>query len=454
MDINTLLSLSPLDGRYEHHTRDLRECGSEFGLIHARLEIEVRWFIFLAQQASVSELPKLTSNSEQFLMALVEQFDLNEAQAIKEIEQTTNHDVKAIEYYLHQKLASHPELKSLTNFIHFACTSEDINNLAYALMLKKLRAKSLGALQAFMGQLETLIQDNVAQPLLSLTHGQTASPTTLGKEMRNVTARLERQVTLLTQQPILGKINGAVGNFNAHVIAYPEVDWLSCSKSFVESLDLTWNPLTTQIEPHDAMAEIFDTMGRINTILIDFSRDVWGYISRGIFTQKLKDGEVGSSTMPHKVNPIDFENAEGNLGLANAMFGFLARKLPRSRFQRDLTDSTVQRNIGVAFGYHYLALKSLQKGLSKLTTNRDAMNQQLAQAWETLGEAIQTVMRRYGHENPYEKLKTLTRGKTITQESLQTFIESLDIPNDAKQRLLALTPSTYLGLAEDLANFR
>ena len=347
--LNPLLSLSPLDGRYKKQNDGIRKFGSEFGLIHYRLCVEVLWFECLMNHEGIGA-KNLTESAQSFLKGLLETFTLEHAQTIKEIEQTTNHDVKAVEYYLAQMFDAQQELKPLKNFIHFACTSEDINNLAYALMLKDLKAQTLDGLNTIVKSMNALIQQTADQPLLSLTHGQPASPTTLGKELRNVTARLERQMQQLEQQAILGKINGAVGNFNAHAIAYPEVDWLAVSQQFVEKLGLTWNPLTTQIEPHDGMAELFDNLARINTILIDFCQDVWGYISRGVFTQKSKDNEVGSSTMPHKVNPIDFENAEGNLGVANALFDFMARKLPRSRYQRDLTDSTVQRNIGSAFG--------------------------------------------------------------------------------------------------------
>lgn len=448
--LSPLLSLSPLDGRYRKQNNEIRWFGSEFGLIHYRLRVEILWFETLMKHDGITS-EKLTDKTLSFLKDVHESFTVEHAQAIKEIELTTNHDVKAVEYYLAQMFDTQKELKPLKNFIHFACTSEDINNLAYALMLKDLKAQTLGTLNKITNRLSSLVQQTANQPLLSLTHGQPASPTTLGKELRNVTARLERQIQQLERQAILGKINGAVGNFNAHTIAYPEVDWLTVSQQFVETLGLTWNPLTTQIEPHDGMAELFDNLARINTILIDFSQDVWGYISRGVFTQKSKDSEVGSSTMPHKVNPIDFENAEGNLGVANALFEFMARKLPRSRYQRDLTDSTVQRNIGSAFGYMQVALSSLQKGLNKLKPNVDLMMQQLDDSWETIGEAIQTVMRRYGIDNPYEQLKELTRGKAITQDALIEFINGLDIPEQAKASLKTLRPETYLGLAATLA---
>ncbi|WP_455374651.1 adenylosuccinate lyase, partial [Kaarinaea lacus] len=407
----------------------------------------------LASEAAISEVPPLSSDSIAQLNAIVSEMSVADAARVKEIERTTNHDVKAIEYFLKEKITTNTELQAINEFIHFACTSEDINNLAYALMLDSARSEVvLPHLDQVISAIRALAHEHAAQPMLSRTHGQPASPTTLGKEMANVVARLERQRNQVEQCPILGKINGAVGNYNAHLSAYPDVDWQSLAEQFVTSLGLQWNPYTTQIEPHDYIAELFDAIARFNTILIDFDRDVWSYISLGYFKQKTVAGEVGSSTMPHKVNPIDFENSEGNLGMANGIFTHLSQKLPLSRWQRDLTDSTVLRNLGVGLAHSLIAYKSVLKGINKLEVNAQQINADLDNNWEVLAEPIQTVMRRYGVEKPYEKLKELTRGQSITQDTLRTFINNLDIPDAAKQSLLKLTPHTYIGNAKQQAD--
>jgi len=451
MQHSTLTALSPLDGRYASKVSDLRPIFSEFGLIKARVLVEVRWLQMLAAHQDIAEVSSLSGEANALLDAIVDNFSEDDALRVKKIEATTNHDVKAVEYFLKEKVADQAELNAVSEFIHFACTSEDINNLSYGLMLKEARdTVLLPALDNTISKMENMASDMAAMPMLARTHGQPASPTTMGKEWMNVVARLDRQRAQIADVVISGKINGATGNFNAHLIAYPEVDWLNTSKDFVESLGLVWSPYTTQIEPHDYIAELNQATSRFNTIIIDFSRDIWGYISIGFFKQKVIAGEVGSSAMPHKVNPIDFENAEGNLGLANAMLQHLAEKLPISRWQRDLTDSTVLRNLGVGFGYTILALSSLDRGLSKLEVNEGKMLQDLDNTWEVLAEAIQTVMRRYALDNPYEQLKTLTRGKGITAESLKSFITDLDIPADAKTRLMNITPADYIGNAASM----
>ncbi len=448
--MHALTNLSPLDGRYYDKVEPLRAIASEWGLMKYRIQVEVQWLITLSDSAEIPQCPALSDQSKKCLIDLYVNFSLASAQAIKDIEATTNHDVKAIEYFIKEAVAKLPEAKNLIEFVHFACTSEDINNLAYALMSQDCRALLLAQGATISNRLGDIGKHTKSMALLSLTHGQPASPTTLGKEILNVRARLDRQLSQFAKQQILGKMNGAVGNFNAHMVAFPSVDWPQLSKQFIESFGLNYNPMTTQIEPHDGLAEMLDNIARINTILIDFSRDMWGYISRGIFTQKLKSGEVGSSTMPHKVNPIDFENAEGNLGVANALIGHLARKLPCSRYQRDLTDSTVLRNLGSSFGYCLLALSALEKGLRKCEPNHAKMQQELDNTWEVLAEPIQTVMRQCGMANPYEKLKDLTRGQKINQASIQAFVETLSLPPEAKERLIKLRPDNYIGLAKEL----
>jgi len=449
-----LTALSPLDGRYAGKVEALRPIFSEFGLMQRRVLVEVCWLLALAEEAAIVEVGPFAASTRQFLTTLAGEFSLHDAERIKAIEATTNHDVKAVEYFIKEKIGDHAQLAQAKEFVHFACTSEDINNLAYALMLRDARdGVLLHTLDKVTATLRQMAHALAGTPMLSRTHGQTASPTTLGKEIANVVARLTRQREQIAAVRLTGKINGAVGNYNAHVIAYPEVDWPALSRHFVEaSLGLAWNPYTTQIEPHDCVAELSDAIRRANTILIDFCRDVWGYISLGYFRQALRPGEVGSSTMPHKVNPIDFENAEGNFGIANALFAHFAEKLPISRWQRDLTDSTVLRALGTAFGHSQIALDSLLRGLTKLNAEPERIAADLNASWEVLAEAVQTVMRRYGLPEPYEQLKALTRGQGITRESMRGFIESLDLPADAKQRLLALTPAGYAGLAEKLAN--
>ncbi|ORU89649.1 MAG: adenylosuccinate lyase [Cycloclasticus sp. symbiont of Poecilosclerida sp. M] len=452
MTLDKLNALSPVDGRYAGKVDELRPIFSEFGLIKARVTVEVRWLQALSAHDAIKEVLVFSDETHAFLDAIVSEFSLEDAQRVKTIESTTNHDVKAVEYFLKKKTADNAQLKAVDEFIHFACTSEDINNLSYALMLKEGRDEVMGpALAHLIDDIKEKALSYAAMPLLSRTHGQTASPTTVGKEFANVVARLNRQLLQFEKVDVLGKINGAVGNYNAHYSAYPGVDWPTFAEQFVESLGLTFNPYTTQIEPHDYVAEYYHVLSRANTILIDFSRDIWGYISVGYFKQKTIAGEIGSSTMPHKVNPIDFENAEGNLGIANALMHHFAEKLPISRWQRDLTDSTVLRNLGTCLAHSLIAFKSLQKGISKLEINEEKLLADLDANWEVLAEPIQTVMRRYGIEKPYEKLKELTRGRGIDQASMQAFIETLDIPNDAKQEILQLTPASYLGCAEKLA---
>ena len=452
MNINTLLALSPLDGRYHSKVIAYAEIFSEFGLIKRRVAVEVHWLKCLSEITEIPEVPSLSSDDTDYLLSIAADFSLEDAQVIKQTELTTNHDVKAVEYFIKSKLQSRPALAAISEFVHFACTSEDINNLAHALMLKDgLNEVLLPQMQQLITALATLAHDHADVAMLSRTHGQTASPTTLGKEFANVVMRLRRQVESITGVALLGKLNGAVGNYNAHVSAYPDVDWPTVSKRFAESLGLEWNPYTTQIEPHDYIAELFDAISRFNVIMIDLNRDIWAYISNAYFKQRTIAGEIGSSTMPHKVNPIDFENPEGNLGLANAILNHLSQKLPISRWQRDLTDSTVLRNMGVGFGYTSLALQSTSKGLSKLEVNYAVIAGDLASSWEVLAEPIQTVMRRYGIEHPYEKLKELTRGKDIDAESIQAFVLTLDIPQAAKDELSALSPSTYTGIAGALA---
>lgn len=450
--MDAITALSPVDGRYAAKTRSLATIFSEYGLIKRRVTVEIHWLLALADNPDVSELAPFSEREAGQLRKLAEDFSVDDGQAVKNIESTTNHDVKAVEYWI-KGAFEHLGLDSeASEFVHFACTSEDINNLSYALMLRDARIEVvLPAMDATIARFDAMAADLAKAPMLSRTHGQTASPTTVGKEMANIAARLQRQRDGFASVSILGKMNGAVGNYNAHLSAYPEIDWPALSADFIDGLGLTQNPHTIQIEPHDYMAELFDALARWNTILIDACRDIWGYISFGYFRQRTVEGEVGSSTMPHKVNPIDFENAEGNLGIANALLNHFAGKLPISRFQRDLTDSTVLRSIGVAFGHSQIAFEALAKGMSKLEVNTARLSEDLDSAWEVLAEPVQTVMRRYGIPEPYEKLKALTRGRPITKEIIQSFIESLDIPDDAKTRLLAMTPATYVGLAEALS---
>ena len=452
MNLSALSALSPLDGRYAPKVAALRPLLSEYGLMHRRVQVEIEWFIALSD-AGLPELAPLSEAARGFLRGLVARFAEADAQAIKDIEKTTNHDVKAVEYWIKQRFAGQPELEKAGEFVHFACTSEDINNTSHGLMLKAAREQViLPAIDGLIGTLSGMAHQFAAIPMLSRTHGQTASPTTVGKEVANVVARLANARARIADVKLLAKMNGAVGNYNAHLSAYPDKDWEAFSQAVIENqLGLTFNPYTIQIEPHDYMAELFDAVTRTNTILIDFSRDVWGYISLGYFKQKTKAGEIGSSTMPHKVNPIDFENAEGNLGLANAVLTHLSQKLPISRWQRDLTDSTVLRNMGVALGYALLAYDSLARGLGKLEVNPQALADDLDSSWEVLAEPIQTVMRRHALPNPYERLKELTRGKAITKESIQAFIETLELPEDEKARLRAMTPGNYIGKAIELA---
>jgi adenylosuccinate lyase len=451
MELTPLNALSPLDGRYQSKVDPLRDHFSEFALIKHRALVEVEWLKALAAIPEIEEVKPFSKETIKELDDAITNFDEINASQVKAIEARTNHDVKALEYWLKEKFDGNPEIKKASEFIHFACTSEDINNLSHALMLKGARNEvMLPFLNNLIARMTELSQQLAAQPMLSRTHGQTASPTTMGKEFANVVYRLQRQQKQLVANEILGKINGAVGNFNAHLSAYPNVDWEKFAKQFVENLGLTYNPMTIQIEPHDYMAELYDNLSRINAILIDINRDIWGYVSVGYFKQKLKPGEVGSSTMPHKVNPIDFENSEGNLGLANAILRHLAEKLPISRWQRDLTDSTVLRNMGVAFGYTLLGYDSCLRGLNKLEINPVKLADDLDNSWEVLAEPIQTVMRRYGYENPYDTLKEYTRGKAISKESLQSLIAELKIPAEAKQYLMDLTPATYIGKATAL----
>ena len=452
MTDSALLALSPLDGRYAAKVDALRPIFSEYGLIRARVQVEVEWLLALAAEPGIVELAPFPAAAQARLRALAEGFSIADAARVKEIERTTNHDVKAVEYFIKERLKDDAELGPALEFVHFACTSEDINNLSYALMLREARdTVLLPALDGIAASLRALAHAQAAQPMLSRTHGQTASPTTLGKEVANVVARLQRQRAQIAAVELTGKINGAVGNYNAHVASYPDVDWPAFAQRFVEGLGLPFNPYTTQIEPHDNVAELGDAIRRANTVLVDLARDVWGYISLGYFRQKLKEGEVGSSTMPHKVNPIDFENAEGNFGIANALFEHFSAKLPISRWQRDLTDSTVLRALGTAFGHMLIGFDALQRGLNKLSVNPERLAADLDASWEVLAEAVQTVMRRHGLPNPYEQLKALTRGQGITADSMRAFIESLDLPADAKQRLRDMTPGSYTGLAERLA---
>ncbi|MET0106874.1 MAG: adenylosuccinate lyase [Sedimenticola sp.] len=452
MELSTLTAVSPVDGRYGSKTDDLRPIFSEYGLIRHRVLVEVRWLQSLSNHTGIEEVPPLSEHANNILNSIVENFSSDDAQRVKNIERTTNHDVKAVEYFLKEKIAGNEELESISEFIHFACTSEDINNLSHALMLREGRGQVLiPQMDELIKAIKQLAHEHADKPMLSRTHGQPASPTTLGKEMANVVHRLQRQRDQVASVRLMGKINGAVGNYNAHLSAYPELDWQGFAQQFVESLGLSWNPYTIQIEPHDYMAELFDAIARYNNIVIDFCRDVWSYISIGYFKQKTVAGEVGSSTMPHKVNPIDFENGEGNLGIANALFDHLALKLPVSRWQRDLTDSTVLRNMGVGFAYTTIAVQSVMRGIGKLEADEARLAADLNDNWEVLAEPIQTVMRRYGIEKPYEKLKELTRGQRITPEQLRVFVDGLDIPEEAKATLREMTPGTYIGNAVDQA---
>ena len=451
MTFDTLTSISPIDGRYGDKTGPLKSIFSEFGLIKYRVLVEVRWLQAISMNSQISEVPEFSSESNAVLSSITNNFSLEDAKAIKEIEKTTNHDVKAVEYFLKEKVSAVPELHNASEFIHFACTSEDINNLSHALMLEDGREVLLSEMKKALNLISDLAKDNADIAMLSRTHGQTASPTTIGKEMANFSYRLMRQIEQLNNVQIMGKFNGAVGNFNAHLSAYPEIDWPHVSKDFIESLGINYSPYSSQIESHDYIAEYFHALNRFNTIMIDFCRDVWGYISLGYFTQKTIEGEIGSSTMPHKVNPIDFENAEGNLGLAIAIGEHFATKLPVSRWQRDLSDSTVLRNLGVGCAHSLISYASITKGILKLEVNESKLMADLNEAWEVLAEPIQTVMRRYGVENPYEKLKSLTRGKTIDAKILADFISSLEISQEAKEELLKLTPSNYIGEAIKLA---
>jgi adenylosuccinate lyase len=448
MELNELTAISPVDGRYASKTAAFRDLFSEYGLIRYRVLVEVRWFQALAADEQIAEVPQLDEAATTVLNDIVDSFSLSDAERVKTIERTTNHDVKAVEYFLKEKIQGNAILEASNEFLHFACTSEDINNLSHGLMLKAGRDDILlPAMDEIIETLSRQAQQYASQPMLSRTHGQTASPTTVGKELANVVYRLRKQREQVANIEIVGKANGAVGNYNAHLSAYPEIDWPAFSQQFIESIGLKMNPFTIQIEPHDYMAEMFDAISRFNTILIDLSRDIWAYISNAYFKQKTVAGEIGSSTMPHKVNPIDFENAEGNLGIANALFNHLSLKLPVSRWQRDLTDSTVLRNLGVGFAHSLISYQSLLKGLNKLEINADVIEADLDNSWEVLAEPVQTVMRRYGIENPYEKLKELTRGKAITQQAFQEFIQTLDIPQGAREKLLALTPMNYIGNA-------
>jgi adenylosuccinate lyase len=452
MKLSALTALSPVDGRYGSKTTELRPFASEYGLIHHRVMVEIEWLKALAAHPAITEVPAFSKEAVELLNKIMSDFNETDAQRVKDIESKINHDVKAVEYFIKEKLEQLDELNSICEFVHFACTSEDINNLSHALMLKGSREEVLlPAMDALITTITDLALEYAAIPMLARTHGQAASPTTVGKELANVVARLRRQRELTANSPLLGKINGAVGNYNAHLSAYPDIDWQDFAEKFVCSLGLRWNPYTTQIEPHDNVAELFHAISRFNTIILDFDRDIWGYISNGYFKQKMISGEVGSSTMPHKVNPIDFENSEGNIGIANALLNHMAAKLPVSRWQRDLTDSTVLRNQGIALAYSLLAWKSTLRGCGKLEVNEQRLHEDLMANWEVLAEPIQTVMRRYAIEEPYEKLKALTRGKGINQQTLKNFIEQLDIPETARKQLLDLTPATYTGNAEQQA---
>lgn len=452
MTLEKLTAISPIDGRYGDITEGLRNIFSEYGLIRYRILVEIQWLQDLAAHEGIREIGPFSVPTNQFLDAILENFSLQDGKRIKELEQTTNHDVKAIEYFLREKAAANDEIRSCSGFLHFACTSEDINNVSHALMLTDARSQFLlPPMREIIAILAQLAATYAAQPMLARTHGQPASPTTLGKELGVFIARLQRQLGQFSDVKILGKMNGAVGNYNAHLAAYPGIDWPAISRDFVESLGLTWNPHTTQIESHDYMAEYFHVLIRLNSILIDLCRDLWGYISLGYFRQRTVTGEIGSSTMPHKVNPIDFENAEGNFGLANSIFGHLAEKLPVSRWQRDLSDSTVLRNMGTAIAHCYIACRSCRKGLERLEADPEKINSDLQDNWVVLAEAVQTVMRRYGIENSYEQLKDLTRGRDIDRDSLAEFVRGLKIPEQAKQELLELTPLNYTGNAEQQA---
>jgi len=448
MQLSELTAISPVDGRYGSKTSDYQSIFSEYGLIRHRVQVEVRWLQALANETAIAEVPALGEHANNLLNNIVEKFSEEDAQRIKNIERTTNHDVKAVEYFLKEKITGNAELEAISEFIHFACTSEDINNLSHALMLTQGRNQvMLEQMDEVITSMKKLAQDLAEQPMLCRTHGQPASPSTMGKELANVVYRLQRQREQVAAVKLLGKINGAVGNYNAHLSAYPDFDWPNFAQKFIESLGITYNPYTIQIEPHDYMAELFDAIARFNTILIDISRDIWGYISVGYFKQKTIAGEIGSSTMPHKVNPIDFENAEGNLGIANALFSHLSMKLPISRWQRDLTDSTVLRTLGVGFAHSSIAYQSALRGMSKLEINPPALETDLDNNWEVLAEPIQTVMRRYGIEEPYEKLKELTRGKRVDQKIMQAFVQNLAIPQQAKDQLMKMTPMNYIGNA-------
>lgn len=448
MELSELTAISPVDGRYGNKTALLRPLFSEYGLIHQRVTVEIRWFQALADEPNITEVPPFSNEASQFLNLIIENFSEADAQRVKEIERTTNHDVKAVEYFLKEKIADQDELHAATEFLHFACTSEDINNLSHALMLLKAREQILlPIMNRLIDGLSNMAEEHADMPMLSRTHGQTATPTTLGKEIANICYRLARQRDQFTHVEIMGKINGAVGNWNAHIVTYPDVDWPVFSQKLIESLGIKLNPLTTQIEPHDYIAEYMDILARFNTILLDLCRDMWAYISIGYFKQRTIAGEVGSSTMPHKVNPIDFENAEGNIGIANAIGSHLSAKLPVSRWQRDLSDSTVLRNLGVGIAHSVIAWESALKGLSKVEANQQRLSEDLDNSWEVLAEPIQTVMRRHGIEKPYEKLKELTRGHSVNAESLSSFIDTLDLPEPVKEELKQLTPATYLGNA-------
>ena len=452
LELSTLTAVSPIDGRYAGKCAELREIFSEYGLMRFRVTVEINWLKKLAQEPGITEVPPFSAEAVKFLDSIIENFSIEDARAIKKHESVTNHDVKAVEYFLKDKVAAFPEINNVKEFIHFACTSEDINNNSHALMLKTAREEVIVPLfTKVIDAIADLAHRYANDPMMSRTHGQPASPTTLGKEMANVVYRLRRQLKQIEAVEIMGKINGAVGNYNAHMSAYPDVDWNRFSREFEESLGLTWDPYTIQIEPHDYIAELFDAIARFNTIVMDFDRDIWGYICLGIFKQRTIAGEVGSSTMPHKVNPIDFENSEGNIGIANAVFRHLAMKLPVSRWQRDLTDSTVLRNLGVAVGYTEIAMRSTLKGVSKLEANTAHMLEELDMNWEVLAEPYQTVMRRYGVDKPYEKLKALTRGQKVNREIMMNFIETLEIPEEGKAALRKLTPANYIGRAAEFA---
>ena len=453
LELKELTAISPIDGRYARHTGALRELLSEYGLIRFRVLVELRWFQCLASEPGIPELPPLSAQQDKAIDEIIDGFNIEDAGRVKAFEATTNHDVKAIEYLVKEKLSAVDGLAPHIEFVHFACTSEDINNLSHGLMLQGAMKSAIEPLMTdVIDAVASLAKEHAATPMLSRTHGQVASPTTMGKELANVVARLKRQLATVQNTALLGKINGAVGNYNAHVSAYPDVDWLALSEQFVTQLGLTWNPYTTQIEPHDYIAELFQAICRFNTILLDFDRDIWSYISIGYFKQKKVDGETGSSTMPHKVNPIDFENSEGNLGLANALLSHLAEKLPVSRWQRDLTDSTVLRNVGVGLSYSLIAYHSALKGIGKLELNEDALAKDLEQSWEVLAEPIQTIMRKHGIAEPYEKLKAMTRGESLSRERISSMLDELDLPENVKKDILSLTPANYIGEAQRLVS--